>query len=599
MAKLTLNDVTSGYASTTAVNANNALVEVALENTLSRDGTGPNQMEADLDMNSNRILNLPAPTSSNEPARLIDVQESAVTGLPAQTGEAAKFLQTDGNVASWQVPDASEISFLQSGTGAVARTLQDKAREVVSVKDFGAVGDGTTDDTTAVQAFFTACKDKRGYIPAGKYKVTSAITIDPDHNYVIEGEGRDPNGTTASVIYNAGTGNCITINQTGAANNKQIRLSNLTISGTSASANGIHAVNVHNLNMEDVWITSHGGHGLYLNKCWTCSFKNVTSTQNGQHGIYAYQQNNQVVFDHCIVNSNSRSDGYANFYIGGSSTYENLGVTLLGCDISYAGSNPYTTVTTAYGLVIQHSHAVNVIGCYLELNSKTNNIYADNTVKNLTVMGCYIQDGVTTLGVTDGLRFINNTNTKVSVTTTVEIVGSLPGGISKQEIWGNTYNGGATTVYGAGAFEPTIARYTSAPTGGTWTTGDYVINTDPAGGDTERWVCSAGGTPGTWIPTGQIPSVYADHGDTAQTLTVFLSSPTNVWATPLTADRAVTLSTTNAFTGAKFRIVRAASATGAFNLNVGTGPLKALAVGTWCEVEYNGAAWVLTAYGAL
>src|SRR5512139_2729443 len=57
MSKLVLSDVTSGYASTTVVNANNAAIETALENTLSRDGTGPNQMGAALDMNGFNILN--------------------------------------------------------------------------------------------------------------------------------------------------------------------------------------------------------------------------------------------------------------------------------------------------------------------------------------------------------------------------------------------------------------------------------------------------------------------------------------------------------------------------------------------------------------
>jgi hypothetical protein len=58
MAKLTLTDITAGYALTTTINANNALVEAALENTLSRDGTAPNAMGAALDMNSNKIQNL-------------------------------------------------------------------------------------------------------------------------------------------------------------------------------------------------------------------------------------------------------------------------------------------------------------------------------------------------------------------------------------------------------------------------------------------------------------------------------------------------------------------------------------------------------------
>lgn len=67
----------------------------------------------------------------------------------------------------------------------------------------------------------------------------------------------------------------------------------------------------------------------------------------------------------------------------------------------------------------------------------------------------------------------------------------------------------------------------------------------------------------------------------------------------LTAARAVTLSTTGAYDGASFRIVRTGG--GAFNLNVGTGPLKALATNTWAEFAYDGtaAAWRLTASGSL
>ena len=98
---------------------------------------------------------------------------------------------------------------------------------------------------------------------------------------------------------------------------------------------------------------------------------------------------------------------------------------------------------------------------------------------------------------------------------------------------------------------------------------------------------------------GTILQVSADKGDAAATLTVGTSEQTSQWNTPITADRAVTLSTAGAVRGNKFRIVRTAAATGAFNLNVGTGPLKALGIGQWCDVEYTGAAWMLTAFGSL
>jgi len=47
---------------------------------------------------------------------------------------------------------SSLVGFLQSGTAAIARTVQSKLRDVVSVKDFGAVGDGATDDSAAFTA---------------------------------------------------------------------------------------------------------------------------------------------------------------------------------------------------------------------------------------------------------------------------------------------------------------------------------------------------------------------------------------------------------------------------------------------------------------
>lgn len=92
--------------------------------------------------------------------------------------------------------------------------------------------------------------------------------------------------------------------------------------------------------------------------------------------------------------------------------------------------------------------------------------------------------------------------------------------------------------------------------------------------------------------------VSADRGDAGATLDPGTDVPTQIWSSNLSADRAVALSTgASSVVGSRFRIVR--SGGGGFNLNVGVGPLKALATGEWCEVEYNGTAWILTAYGSL
>ncbi len=66
------------------------------------------------------------------------------------------------------------VGFLQAGTGAVARTVQSKLRDSVSVKDFGATGDGTTDDTAAIHA----ARDSgaaRLIFPEGSYRTTGLV----------------------------------------------------------------------------------------------------------------------------------------------------------------------------------------------------------------------------------------------------------------------------------------------------------------------------------------------------------------------------------------------------------------------------------------
>jgi hypothetical protein len=75
MPKLVLTDLANLNNPATVVatvNTNNSAIEIAIENTLSRDGSVPNTMGATLDMNSNRIVNLPQAGSNTEPLRLID-----------------------------------------------------------------------------------------------------------------------------------------------------------------------------------------------------------------------------------------------------------------------------------------------------------------------------------------------------------------------------------------------------------------------------------------------------------------------------------------------------------------------------------------------
>jgi hypothetical protein len=72
----------------------------------------------------------------------------------------------------------AKINFTQSGTGAVGRTVTSKLAERVSVKDFGAVGNGVTDDSAAIQAAINAVFPRGTiYFPEGIYYVNSRIYI--------------------------------------------------------------------------------------------------------------------------------------------------------------------------------------------------------------------------------------------------------------------------------------------------------------------------------------------------------------------------------------------------------------------------------------
>lgn len=101
MAKITLSNIGTGTAFQTAittVNSNNDAIETAFENTLSRDGTTPNTMQSNLDMNSYRLMNLPTPTNASEPLRLGDITDVDGTFITASTGTSGHHVPyLDGN----------------------------------------------------------------------------------------------------------------------------------------------------------------------------------------------------------------------------------------------------------------------------------------------------------------------------------------------------------------------------------------------------------------------------------------------------------------------------------------------------------------------
>lgn len=171
MAKLVLDDIGSTLTNTAAptINNNNNKIEQALENTLSRDGSTPNNMQTDIDMDSNDLLNVGRVDTDVLVLNGETVVPSDLSALPPtvmlkpvydpQGKEADAFLASNHDVT----------------VGSVERSVANKLGELVSVKDYGAVGDGITDDTTALSNAFNSGKSV--LIPFGEYRITSKITV--------------------------------------------------------------------------------------------------------------------------------------------------------------------------------------------------------------------------------------------------------------------------------------------------------------------------------------------------------------------------------------------------------------------------------------
>lgn len=150
------------------------------------------------------------------------------------------------------------IGYSPGGTGSVTTTVQAKLRQTVSVKDYGAVGDGTTDDTTAIQNTISAVGAAGGgtvLFPAGTYKTTSQLTVNTDAVF-LTGVGRKASVlapiamATDHILFDA-------VSQGG--------LSDMAIipSGAQTGAGAaIRAYDSHNIVLDNFWIYGNCQNGV-------------------------------------------------------------------------------------------------------------------------------------------------------------------------------------------------------------------------------------------------------------------------------------------------------------------------------------------------
>lgn len=159
------------------------------------------------------------------------------------------------------------IGFLQAGTGAVARTVQSKLRDVVSITDFGCVGDDSTDNSTGLNAAIVACAtaNTATFVPSGTFRSGKA-TIFSDTALVGQGVGLSilklKNSANTDLIYGDGSDALWGTNTDAGISNWQ--LSDLTLDGNRAnnSSGSCIAVYGQKPTITNVWIKDSPEHGM-------------------------------------------------------------------------------------------------------------------------------------------------------------------------------------------------------------------------------------------------------------------------------------------------------------------------------------------------
>ena len=239
-------------------------------------------------------------TSAGNVARTNPIVLDAAGRVPGSgeiwltVGVTYKFVLTDSNnvligtydnVTSAVNTDASLVSYTPAGTGAVTTTVQAKLRQYTSAQDFGAVGDGVTDDTVALQNCFTYANStaRVAFLPAGVYLISGPLTA-PAPGIEMENAGYG-SGAADSYIKVTGTGyTALTITYV-------TTRFNVTLGGTGNAVNGIllqqpilgtfNKIRVYNLN----------GFGVKINRCFDCTFEHISVELCGNASEYAFSMN--------------------------------------------------------------------------------------------------------------------------------------------------------------------------------------------------------------------------------------------------------------------------------------------------------------------
>jgi len=270
-----------------------------------------------------------------------------------------------------------------SSGSTIERTLADRFADVVNVKDFGAKGDGTTDDTVAIQAAIAAVVTAETYsiyLPAGVYIVTGTLTWPEDNdlgdNYApsMYGDGpadvsSQPNTGTVIEHITESSANCIVDNP------GRLNVRDLSIIGNSGSGNTETGTNVGIL-MGNGGEVDAGGSGALIERVFVSGCQlGISIPYNGPDAV--------------SINNSTLHKNATGLFIGGSTN----AVTVVGTRISNSSMGTFSK----YGVRIGDDTdgfkpcTPTFIGCNIERSSV---LQVDiEEALCATFIGCYFEGG--------------------------------------------------------------------------------------------------------------------------------------------------------------------------------------------------------------
>lgn len=399
MSKIVLEDTAGGY-NISKINANFDKIEDALNNkVLYRDNVEgePNQMNDLLDMNSQRIINLPAPESANDAARIQDIIDS-IHG--AQTASTTPFTP-NVNISATTVQGAiveSDTENRALTAALIARllnpTLTDGAGMVgaggglnYAANTIGAfvvdglvnilwhcsaaqrtqilAGGNTLDITSAINAAKTWGGNRPLYAPKGKYSFTSL-------SWVLNTGGLVGDGLENTIFEcRTAVAKAFDLVEASDANPRAYIFKGFTLNGNGIAVNGMDIKFRHQGRKDDLFIFGFTNTGIKESDTYLTTNINVRSAGNGI-GWHLVGSNHNSTHLGCIIDSNSigqlliqrvgfaadgnNSLGFTNLVVqsGGASAY---GIDI-DCDdvtflCSYIGENQQQpSITTRNGNVL-------------------------------------------------------------------------------------------------------------------------------------------------------------------------------------------------------------------------------------------------------